>query len=121
MNDTAIPDPPIHPLSAFVTIVIDGLWGVLEIGETISIAALPALLPTMVAAALTGLIAVSLVQHFVAHENWGPSIAKGFVMGITAGVPYAVVGTILGGVLLGWAGIQGVEIVTRKLLGRDKP
>ncbi len=113
---TIIPAPPIHPLSSFVTIVLDWLWFVLEVPVTISIAALPALLPIIAASGITCFVSVLLVQRYVAHDDWGASIAKGLVMGITAGVPYPVVGTAFGGVLLGWAGVQRIEMSVRKLL-----
>ena len=116
MDNRIIPAPPIHPLSAFVTVVLDGLWFILEVGATISVAALPALLPIIGIAGLSGFIAVSLIQHFVARDDWGASVAKGLAMGIVAAVPYPVLGTVLGGVLLGWAGAQGVESIVRKLL-----
>jgi hypothetical protein len=40
----------------------------------------------------------------MAKDEWGPSIAKGLVMGVIAGVPFQVTGTAAGGLLLAWAG-----------------
>lgn len=104
-----IPESPVHPLSSFVTIVIDGLWGILQIEATLSIALIPVLLPMIVISGLTCALTVALVQRYVARDSWGASIAKGLVMGVAAGVPYPVTGTALGGTLLGWAGLHELE------------
>ncbi len=108
---TIIPAPPVHPLSSFVTIVLDWLWTVLEVPATITIAAV---LPIIAASGISCFVSVLLIQRYVARDGWMASIAKGLVMGITAGVPYPVVGTAFGGVLLGWAGIHGIERVIKK-------
>jgi hypothetical protein len=47
-----------------------------------------------------------LIQHYLAKDEWGPSIAKGLVMGILAGVPFQVTGTAVGIPLLAWAGLH---------------
>lgn len=60
----------------------------------------------MMALGILNFATVTLVQHFVAGEKWGSSIAKGMVFGIIAGVPYPVVGTVVGTPLLVWAGIH---------------
>ncbi len=101
--------PPVGVLAAFVTIVLDLLWGVLEFGESASIAGLPLVIVTMLAAGLSCWLAVALVQHYSEGDPWGAAIAKGMVMGITAGVPYSVVGTMVGVVMLGWAGVHGLR------------
>jgi len=121
MDNRLIPDPPIHPLSAFVTIVLDGLWFLLEAGVTMSVAALAALLPIIGIAGLTGFVTVSLIQRFVARDEWGAAVAKGLAMGVVAAAPYPVLGTVLGGVLLGWAGTQGLESIARRLLQPRRP
>ncbi len=36
------------------------------------------------------------VQRYLAKDEWGPSVAKGLVMGIIAGVPFQVTGTAVG-------------------------
>jgi len=117
LNQQAIiPPPPVHPLSSLATIAIDLIWGMVEIAATLSIAALLALLPLILTCGAVCFIAVTLVQHYVAHDNWRESIAKGFVMGIIAAVPYSVAGTSVGVILLGWAGIHGFEKKIRNLL-----
>jgi hypothetical protein len=47
-----------------------------------------------------------MVQRYLAKDEWGASIAKGLVMGIVAGVPYPIAGTVVGAPLLVWAGIH---------------
>ena len=112
MNSTPQPtpdnsnQPPIHFLAALVTIALDWVWFFVEGIETLSGFGLAALLPTMMALGILNFATVTLVQHFVAGEKWGSSIAKGMVFGIIAGVPYPVVGTVVGTPLLVWAGIH---------------
>jgi hypothetical protein len=95
-----IPAPPIHPLAALATLALDGVFLVVEILDPLL------LLFTSLGVGLLGFTATTLVQHFVAKEEWGESVAKGMVMGIVAGVPYAVAGTVVGVPLLVWAGVS---------------
>jgi hypothetical protein len=93
------PPSPIHPLSALVTIVLDNIFGVIEL--------VPATLVfTSISVGLLGTVAVTLVQHYLAKEEWGAAIAKGLVMGIISGVPWSVAGTAVGIPLLAWAGLH---------------
>ena len=95
-----IPSAPIHPLAALATITLDNLFGVVEILDPL------ALILTSVSAGVTGLVTTMLVQHYLAKDGWGASAAKGMVMGILAGVPFQVVGTVVGIPLLAWAGLH---------------
>jgi hypothetical protein len=104
-----VPAPPVHPLGAFVTVVLDWVWASLEIPSTISIALLPTLIPLSLVLGLLCLVSVAMIQKFVSNDSWSASIAKGLVMGIAAGVPYPVVGTMVGGPLLIWSGIRGIQ------------
>ncbi len=113
---TIVPAPPVHPLSAFVTIVIDWLWTMVEVGATITVAGLLTILPLIIACGATCFVIVLLVQRYVAGDQWGACIAKGLAMGVAAAVPYAVVGTAAGIALLGWAGIHEIEATARRLL-----
>lgn len=102
--------PPIHPLSAMVTMALDFFWTLPDIAAT----------PTGVGLLLTGgtifvinAIAVTMIQLFVDRNRISEAIAKGFAMGIVAGVPYPLTGTVVGGAfLLPW--------VKRQLLGSGK-
>ncbi len=92
--------PPIHALAALAAIVLDGVFGVVEIVNPLS------LVLTSVGLGLLGFLATTFVQRFLAKDDWGASVAKGLVMGIVAGVPYPVVGTAIGVPLLAWAGLH---------------
>lgn len=120
ISRTRIPPALVHPLSAFVTIVIDWLWFMLEAPATLSVIGLTALAPIMLASFVMCFVSVLLVQRFVSHDDWGSSVAKGFVMGIAAGAPYPVIGTSLGTLLLGWAGVHKIEDVAKKYLPNPK-
>jgi hypothetical protein len=106
-----IPAPPIHPLAALVTVVLDNIFGVLEFVDPLLI------LFTSVIVTVFGTVSTMLIQRYLARESWGKAIAKGLAMGIIAGVPFAVTGTALGVPLLAWAGLH--EWI--KLPGRPQP
>jgi len=104
-----VPPPPVHPLTALATIALDSIFGVVEIFDPLL------LLLTSLTVGVVGTITSTLVQRFIAREDWGPAIAKGLVMGILAGVPYPVTGTAIGVPLLAWAGMhQWVKLPPRK-------
>lgn len=103
----AVPEAPIHPLAALVTIALDGVFSVFEILDPFM------LLFISGGIGLLGFTATTLVQRFLAKDEWGPALAKGLVMGIFAGVPYPVAGTAIGAPLLIWAGLhQWVKLPT---------
>ena len=97
-GSTSIPPSPVSPLSAFITIVLDQLWSKFAITGPLPIVILFS----------TCFVSVLLIQRFISHDDWGSSVAKGVVMGIVAGVPYSVIGTFFGIVLLGWAGVHKI-------------
>jgi Fe2+ transport system protein B len=94
----SIPPAPIHPLAALATIVLDTVFGIFELIDPL------ALILTSVTVGVLGTISTTLIQHYLSKDEWGPSVAKGLVMGIIAGVPFQVTGTAVGAILLGWAG-----------------
>jgi hypothetical protein len=105
-----IPAAPIHPLAALVTIVLDQMWGVPEI----ALLTFPVFgwIFDFVAVFLLGglaLTAVTLIQHYVSGDSWRAAFAKGFAMGILAGVPFVVGGTLVGTLLLGWSGLSRIS------------
>jgi len=109
-----VPPAPVHPLSSLVTIAVDLLWAPFEAAATL--AALYALIPLILTCGATCFVSVMLIQRYLDHDTWKEAIAKAGAMGIVAGVPYAVVGTAVGGVLLAWAGIHNVELRVRGYL-----
>lgn len=115
---SGVPNAPVHFLSSMATILLDWLWFTIELPETLSVVALPALLPTILSVGVVGFATVTMVQHYIAKDEWGPAAAKGLVMGIAAGVPYPVVGTIVGTPLLVWAGIHEAQKLLAPKTGR---
>jgi hypothetical protein len=95
-----IPPAPIHPMAALATIVLDNIFGVLEIVDPLL------LVLTSLGVGTVGTITTTLVQRYLAKDSWGASIAKGLVMGIISGVPFQVTGTAVGIPLLAWAGLH---------------
>jgi hypothetical protein len=95
-----IPPAPIHPLAALATLVLDNVFGVFELVDPM------ALLLTSISVGTLGTVTTMLVQHYLAKDSWGVSVAKGLVMGIIAGVPFQVTGTAIGIPLLAWAGLH---------------
>ncbi len=95
-----IPPAPIHPLAALATIVLDNIFGVIELVDPL------ALVLTSVGVGLLGAVTTTFVQHYLSKDGWGASVAKGLVMGILAGVPFQVTGTAVGIPLLAWAGLH---------------
>jgi hypothetical protein len=93
-----VPPAPIHPLAALTTIVLDNVFGWIEIVDPV------ALVLTCLGVGGLSFVTTLFVQRYLAKDSWGESVAKGLVMGVLAGVPYQVTGTAVGAVLLGWAG-----------------
>ena len=100
INRSPIPAAPVHPLAALATLVLDNVFGVIEIADPLL------LLFTGLAVGTICTVTVSFVQRYMAKDEWGPAIAKGLVMGVIAGVPFQVTGTAAGGILLAWAGMH---------------
>ncbi|MBN2388667.1 MAG: hypothetical protein JXB85_16740 [Anaerolineales bacterium] len=98
-----IPPAPIHPLAALVTLAFDYVFTIPELFSTL---APPMLLLTSLGIGALGMTVVTLLQRYLASDEWGPAVAKGLLMGILAGVPYPVAGTVVGIPLLAWAGLH---------------
>ena len=100
--------PPIHPLAALITVVLDNVFGALELVDPLVI------LFTSVIVAACGTLSTTFIQRYMAGDGWGKAIAKGLAMGIIAGVPFSVTGTALGMPLLAWAGLHEWVKIPRK-------
>ena len=104
-----IPPAPIHPLAALTTIVLDNVFGWIELVSPLALAL------TSVSVGLVGFLTTMFVQRYLAKDGWGASVAKGLVMGVLAGVPYQVTGTAIGIPLLAWAGAhQWIKLLPPK-------
>ena len=95
-----VPPAPIHPMAALATIVLDNIFGILEIADPLL------LVMTSVGVGVVGSLTTLFVQRYLAKDGWGASFAKGLVMGVLAGVPFQVTGTAVGIPLLAWAGLH---------------
>jgi hypothetical protein len=91
--------PPIHPMAALATIALDGIFTLPELDPLL----IPIVSPVV---GILGFTVTMLVQRFLAKDEWGPAVAKGLVMGILAGVPYPIAGTVVGAPLLIWSGLH---------------
>ena len=100
INRSPIPASPVHPLAALATILLDNVFGAVEIVDPLLV------LLTGLTVGAINTVTVAMIQRYLAKEEWGASIAKGLVMGIIAGVPFSVSGTAAGGLLLAWAGLH---------------
>ncbi len=108
-----IPPAPIHPLAALITIVLDNFFGVFEIIDPLL------LLVSSLIIGVVGAVTTTLIQRYLAKDEWGASVAKGVAMGVVAGVPFQVVGTAVGVPLLAWAGLH--QWVKRPVLPEPTP
>ena len=95
-----IPPAPIHPLAALVTVVLDNVFGVFELVDPLLILFTSSIVATF------GTLSTTLIQHYLAKDEWGKAVAKGVALGIIAGVPFSVTGTAFGVPLLAWAGLH---------------
>src|SRR5664280_1986356 len=95
-----IPPAPVHPLAALATIVLDNVFGVVALVDPLAI------ILTSLTVGVVCTVTTTLVQRYLAKDEWGPAIAKGLVMGIVAGVPFPVTGTVVGVPLLAWSGLH---------------
>jgi len=101
-----LPKAPLGAVSAAILVALDSIWGTAELGATASIVGsvgVPFLAASVFVLCGT---TVTFLQRYVEGDGWGASIAKGLACGILAGVPFPVMGTGAGAVLLGWAGIN---------------
>jgi uncharacterized membrane-anchored protein YitT (DUF2179 family) len=92
--------PPVHPLGCLLTIVLDWLWFLVELVNPLNIERPLTLLMMIAGVFITCFVPVSIIQRLGTHDPWRTCIFKGLLMGIAAAVPYPVVGTFAGVILL---------------------
>lgn len=91
----------VHLYSALLVLIVDNIfWG----ANTLTLG-LGTFAASFLSFALTT-IGVFLVQRNLVGESTGKAGARAFFLGVLAGIPTAVAGTVAGGLLLGWAGIR---------------
>ncbi|NWF68103.1 MAG: hypothetical protein HXY40_03370 [Chloroflexi bacterium] len=91
---------PVHYLSVIAVVVLDALWGFAE-GFMLFWSPLFVIFLAFTSGGLAG-YAVYQVQRQLAHDTHQQALAKAVVLGILAGVPFMVTGTVLGLVVLVW-------------------
>ena len=107
-------DSNLHGYSGTLLIVVDNaLWG----ANTLTFGLATPLI-SLLAFVFTG-TGVFLVQRFMAKDRAGVAVAKGFVVGVMAGVPTGVVGTLGGFYILGKAGIKALRSRNQTLHSTD--
>jgi hypothetical protein len=97
--------PPIHSMSCVLTIILDWVWFLAELIQPFSLESVPRILGIITGIFITCFLAVAVVQRYAARDRWRSSLLKGVIMGLAACVPYPVVGTFVGVVLLATARI----------------
>jgi hypothetical protein len=97
--------PPIHYTSSVLTIILDWVWFLVEVFQSFSVEYLLRTVVIIGGAFITCFAAVAVVQRYMAHDSWKSSFLKGAIMGFSACIPYPVVGTFVGVVLLATARI----------------
>ncbi len=102
---TQIPKPPVHPLSALATFLIDGLGTLLELGATTTVVG-AALVPViMVLSGAVCFALVAAVERFVSRQSWSRALILGAAVSLLTALPYLCLGGLAGGIALGWAGL----------------
>jgi hypothetical protein len=104
-RESSKPRPPIHYLSCVLTIILDWVWFLAELIQPFSMESVPRILVIIAGVFITCFLAVAVVQRYSARDRWSGSLLKGAIMGLAACVPYPVVGTFVGVVLLATARI----------------
>ncbi|MBM3881066.1 MAG: hypothetical protein FJ387_15315 [Verrucomicrobia bacterium] len=91
--------PPVHPLAAFLLLVVDNLWNlgdwlVLDWIVTIPLSFLSVFVPTFV------------IQKTLQRNSFFRALAYALLLGVVAAVPTSVTGTPVGLAILAWTGIH---------------
>lgn len=98
-----VPKSPVHPLSVFVTMALDGIWHVLKFDMSHD-----STLLIIGGIGFVGWVVVALVERFIASQTWKKSLTVGLALGILAAVPY-MISPVLGTPLLFWSGAHKVQ------------
>ena len=99
--------PPIHALSALILAAVDSLWAIFLWEPPVWIIAIPLCF-------LAVFLPVLLIQKHLKNDSTGRALTFATLLGVLAGLPTPITGTIVGSALLAWTGLG-------KLLGRSTP
>jgi hypothetical protein len=104
--------PMIHPIAAAALIVVDSLWTIPEIAGFV--------IPVILAGFLSVGPLTFLVQKFIRGDSNGRAAAIALFLAILAAVPTPVVGTTVGLIVLGMAGLHHFKLGSFLGLGKGK-
>ena len=91
---------PVHASGCIFIIALDWLWFLVELAGPFTSRGFWASTAIVAAVFVTGFVPVMLIQRLMTHDEWGRSFVKGALMGIALCIPYPVVGTFVGVILL---------------------
>jgi hypothetical protein len=91
---------PVHPAGCILIIALDWLWFLVELAGPFASRGFLVSAAIVAAVFVTGFVPVMLIQRFMTQDEWGRSFVKGALMGIALCIPYPVVGTFVGVILL---------------------
>jgi hypothetical protein len=101
-----IPKPPIGAVSAAILVALDSVWGAGELGAAASVVGSVGIPFMMASVGALCFVTVTFLQRFTEGDSWGAAVAKGLACGVLAGLPFPVMGTGAGAILLGWLGLH---------------
>lgn len=103
-KETSTPNSDLHSFSGTLLFVVDNaFWGANTVA--LGLATIPV---GLLAFVFTG-FGVFLVQKYISEDSTSVAITKGFVLGVMAGVPTGIAGTVGGAYILGKAGIRAIR------------
>jgi hypothetical protein len=93
--------PLIHPVSALLLIVIDALWTLPDMAAIAWIVTIPACF-------LAVAIPTFLIQKLMKKDSAGKAFGVAAALGVLAAVPTPIMGTAVGAIALGLAGLRSL-------------
>jgi len=90
--------PPIHALSALILAAVDSLWAIFLWEPPVWIMAIPLCF-------LAVFLPVFLIQKHLKNDSTGRALTFATLLGVLAGLPTPITGTIVGSGLLAWTGL----------------
>ncbi len=90
----------VHASGCIFIIVLDWLWFLVELAGPFASRGFWASVLIVVALFIMGMVPVMLIQRIMADDEWTTSFVKGALLGIALCIPYPVVGTFVGVILL---------------------
>ena len=95
----------IHWLSGALVITVDLAFFGVNAATSAATLGLSTPLVCLIAFVVTG-IGVFLVQKFTDEEDTGSAFVKGFALGVIAGIPTPIAGTVIGSAVIARSGLS---------------